>query len=282
MKINFFKKALNQPNEIIPYLRNKISPLSASNPNDFKATYSDIFIWRSKKNWQTSYDWIPLIDLIDVKVDLKNNIKRKSRLLIFSKKGILLSEINLQFEGHKKFEVNISEYISSIQTKDNYGTFTIFHNDIPSENLLEEGNLSDRGYVSYGFNGGIIKSYVHGNLDAVSSDFSSNGINKFSYFKSTILKRRFNLQYLFKSFNNYELGLTNPTKKKQIVIFEFLNNKAQKFKSIRKEINSLGAELIRMPKYKKDYLVSIRSNLPIARPLIFKFNGKNFVDVFHG
>ena len=64
MKINFIKKALKQPDEIIPYLRNKISPLSALNPNDFQATFSDIFIWRSKKSWETFYDWVPFADLI--------------------------------------------------------------------------------------------------------------------------------------------------------------------------------------------------------------------------
>ena len=71
-------------------------------------------------------------------------------------------------------------------------------------------------------------------------------------------------------------------KKKQIVIFEFLNNKCEKLKIIKKEINSLGVEVFEMPKYKFNYFVSIKSNLPMARPIIFKFKDKKFIDIFHG
>ena len=58
MKKSFFKKVIKNPDKIIPYIRNKMAPSAALKPNVEEATFSDIFIWRSNKNWKTFYDLI--------------------------------------------------------------------------------------------------------------------------------------------------------------------------------------------------------------------------------
>ena len=282
MKISSIKKVLKEPNKIIPYLRNRVTPSFATKSNSRKSTYSDIFIWRSQKEWNTFYDFIPYIDLIENQYDLRREKIRRSRLLIFSKKGKIISEVYLEFKSFEKFEVNISDHISSEYSKEKYGTFMIFHDDIPSQEILGGGSLTDRGYISYGFNGSLNHSYAHGNLDAVSSEFDSKGIKSFTFFKSTILKRKFNLQYLFKRYISYELGLTNPTKKEQIIYFYFHKTNGEKLKKIKKIVSSLGVTIFELPLFEFNYFISIKSNLPMARPLIFKKINNNFIDVFHG
>ncbi len=51
--------------------------------------------------------------------------------------------------------------------KSDYGTFSIFHSHTPKE-VTELGSfLTERGYVSYCYKGAPLRSYVHGNLDAI-------------------------------------------------------------------------------------------------------------------
>ena len=281
MKNSFLKKVLKNRDKIIPYFRNKIEPISALKPNESEATFSDIFIWRFNKNWNTFYDLIPYIDLLETKPYLINQGNKKSRLLIFSKKGTIISEINLEFQGLMKLEVNISDYIPTPYSNEEYGTFMFFHKDIPGKNILGKGNLTDRGYVSYSFNKSINHSYAHGNLDAVSSKFSSNRKKSFTYTKSTILKREFNIQYIFKTSYDYELAISNPTRRNQLIYFDFLKQNGDNLQTIKKEITSLGVEILMMPKFSSNYFVKIRSRIPMARPLIFKLKDQKFVDVFH-
>ena len=106
---------------------------------------------------------------------------------------------------------------------DQYGTFMLFHENIPRKEILKEGYLTDRGYLCYGFGLSNNLSYVHGNLDAVSGKFSSKGIKELTYFKSTFLKRSFQLQYLFTPINRYEVAITNPTRKSHLVFLNFFN-----------------------------------------------------------
>ena len=158
----------------------------------------------------------------------------------------------------------------------------IFHENIPKKEILNGGYLTDRGYTSYGFGSSNILSYVHGNLDAVSGKYSNRGIEELTYFKSTFLKRSFQLQYLFTPINSYEIAITNPTRKSHKVCLNFFNNKGEKFKSIEIELSTLGVRIVQLPSFESNFLISIRSNLPMARPLIFKSSNQNFVDVFHG
>ena len=282
MITNRILKALKNPEEVIPYIRNRHAPIVAINPQDNKYTFSDLFIWRCGINWKTIYDLIPYIGLLSKKEELLNIGVCKSRLVILSNEGKFLAESKIEFEPTRKFSVKLKDFITSSMSSDQYGTFMIFHENIPGKEFLEGGYLTDRGYVSYGFGENNTLSYVHGNLDAVSGKYSSKGIEELTYFKSTIFKRSFQLQYLFTPINSYEIAITNPTRQSHKVCLNFFNNKREKFKSIETEISTLGVRIVKLPNFKSNFLISIRSNLPMARPLIFKSSNQNFVDVFHG
>ena len=89
-------------------------------------------------------------------------------------------------------------------------------------------------------------------------------------FESTFLKRSFQLQYLFTPINSYEIAITNPTRHRHKVCLNLFNNHGEKFKSIQTELSPLGVGIVKLPRFGSNFLISIRSNLPMARPLIFK------------
>ena len=274
-------KALKNPEKIIPYVRNKYAPIVAKNAKDRQFTFSDLFIWRCGSNWKTIYALFPYIGLLSYKDELPNIGACKSRLVILSDDGKLLAESEIKFAPMRKFSLNLADYMSSSISNDQYGTFIIFHENVLIKEILNGGYLTDRGYTSYGF-GSSTLSYVHGNLDAVSGKYSNRGIEELTYSKSTFFKRSFQLQYLFTPINSYELAITNPTRRIQIVCLNFLNNKNEKFHSIEIELSALGVRIVQLPSFKSNFLISIMSNLPMARPLIFKSRNQKFFDVFHG
>ena len=275
-------KALKNPEKIIPYIRNRYAPIVAINPQDSEFTFSDLFIWRCDNDWKTKYELFPYVGLLSKKEELPHIGTCKSRLVILSNDGDFLAEIKLEFEPVKKFILNLADHIPSSMSSDHYGTFMIFHKTIPRKEFLDGGYLTDRGYTSYGFRSGNTLSYVHGNLDAVSGKYSNRGIEELTYLKSTFLKRSFQLQYLFNPINSYEIAITNPTRKNHKVYLNFFNNKREKLKSIEIELSTLGLKIVKLPSFESNFLIFIRSNLPMARPLIFKSVNQKFVDVFHG
>ena len=275
-------KAVKNPEKVITYLRNRYAPIVAKNPQDNKYSFSDLFIWRSSNDWKTKYDLLPYSGLISKKVELTDIEACKSRLVILSKDGNFLSESKIEFEPIRKNNLNLADFLPSSISADQYGTFIIFHENIQREEFSDGGYLTERGYAGYRFGGCNTYSYVHGNLDAVSGKYHGRGIKELTYFKSTFLKRSFQLQYLFNSINSYEIAITNPTPQKQKVCINLFDNQGKKFKSIKTELSTLGVRIIQLPRVESNFLISIISNLPMARPLIFKSQKQKFIDVFHG
>ncbi len=282
MITNRILKALKNPEKILPYIRNRYAPIVAANPQNSKFTFSDLFIWRCCNDWKTMFDLFPYISLLSKKEELPNIKACKSRLVILSNNGNFLAESEITFEPTRKNKLNLADYIPSSMSSDQYGIFMIFHENIPRKEIIDGGYLTERGYASYGFGSSNSLSYVHGNLDAVSGKFCSRGIKEITYIKKTFFKRSFQLQYLFTSRNSYEIAITNPTRQNQKVCLNFFNNKGEKFKTIEKELPTLGVRIVQLPSFKSNFIISITSNLPLARPLIFKSRNQEFLDVFHG
>ena len=113
MITNRILKALKNPEKIIPYIRNRYAPIVAINPQDSKSTFSDLFIWRSGNEWNTTYDLFPYIGLLSNKEELPNIGTCKSRLVILSNNGNFLGESEIEFEPTKKKLFNLADYIPS-------------------------------------------------------------------------------------------------------------------------------------------------------------------------
>tara|TARA_Y100000991_G_C21936622_1_gene333264 strand:+ start:429 stop:1262 length:834 start_codon:yes stop_codon:yes gene_type:complete len=264
----------------LPYLRDKFSPIVATNPCDDRYTFSDLFIWRYSKDWITEYNYIPYSRLISLS-DLPNNFDNKSFKIVFlSNKGVFLKEARIKLI--KDIKIELSKYLDKKIITEPYGSFLIFHEKTSLNNVLNKGYISERGYISYKYKNSNTASYVHGNLDAIASNYSSVGISKLSYTKSAFLKRLYRLQYIFKKKINYELILSNPTKNIQIIELIILNKDSKIINSKILKINSLGVFINNLFDFENDYFVQIKSRIPLARPIIFMFKSGICIDVFHG
>ena len=272
----YLKKRLN----IAKYLRSKYAPISAKKPNYKEYTFSDLFFWRARGNWETEFDLIPYTDLINP----ENQNKRKEnliKLLILSKNGKIINQEVLHINRFKKNTFKISDYLPNFIEENDYGNFLIFHKYHQNRNNLIEGFIAERGYVKYNYKKKDIFSYTHANLDAISADFNKIDLNLFTYTKSTLLKRTYRVQYLFRKDNNYEIILSNPTKRIQNYEIIYFNKNMELILTKKIMICSLGIRIIESPCLDSGYYIFIKSKIPMSRPSIFKYEN-NLVDVFHG
>jgi len=100
--------------------------------------------------------------LFDDNINIKNQC---ATICIFDNKGSFIHEEKLQLMRNKRTTIDLTQLTSL--AKSDYGTFSIFHSHTPKE-VTELGSfLTERGYVSYCYKGAPLRSYVHGNLDAI-------------------------------------------------------------------------------------------------------------------
>ena len=159
------------------------------------------------------------------------------------------------------------------------GTFSVFHHY--ESNIINDskGFLTDRGYIGY-YNKNIspIKSYVHGNFDAISLNSKENIelLGTYSFFN-----KKFNLQHEIDKRYNYDIVLINSSSSKQKVIFDIHYNGTVESKE--KIIPSKGFYEFKKLKNKviSNSRLIIKSKLYLARPIVFKYMDSSF-DVFHG
>ena len=250
-------------------------PLSAK-PTNLSDPVSDLFVWRHLGDWKTYFDLYDIgsfysqtgaKDKVNVKIIFYNPLGRK----------IKECEINLKHNQNKCIE--ISSFL--VDEKHLFGTFAVFHSNIPGSFSKYNSYITERGYTSYKYQNNQIRHYVHGNSDAVSIS------NNLSYLlgASSFLKREYRLQFNLTSAEKYEFLIVNYTTKKQKVTFAFIdittNNKITvKDYSINPNGCCLCDSLI---KYDGNFRLVISSALIMARPIVFRYGQKrSFFDVFHG
>jgi len=242
-------------------------------PNDLNLPISDLFVWRSSSKWQTYFELIDIPSLFE-------DVKRPNQVTIvfMNSVGKIVMKKNLFLEENIRQTINVSSMIG--QGYGEIGTFAVFHSHIPT--IIKKCNsfLAERGYVSYCYNQSPLRSYVHGNLDAVTlnpkGEIHFLGGNSF-------LPREYNLQYKLESDNNYEIGLVNPTSKKHYITIKLVSLFDNKILSSTKLVVAPGGasfNLVQSDKLGHKKLI-IKSRLVMARPLVFCFKNSK-LDVFHG
>ena len=160
------------------------------------------------------------------------------------------------------------------QLPSDYGTFCVFHKKIPNSILKLQSFIAERGYVSYRYKNAPLRSYVHGNLDAIDDSLTLLS-------GSSFLNRQYNLQYLLEMGKTYEIALVNAStknKKVEFKVIDFIDSIwMEKCITIKpKQVFILPIENIPNPNY-----LIIKSKIIMARPVVFSFD-KDKMDVFHG
>lgn len=242
-------------------------------PTSVCDSVSDLFVWRSSHEWQTFFELIDIAALFEDRSNLGY-----AHFVFFNQVGEFICEKSITIKENFRVTLNISSIVGSSHGE--VGTFAVFHSPIPSCIGQMDAYLSDRGYVSYCYRDSLLKSYVHGNFDAVSI-----GKDKIIQFLggSSLLNREYHLQYEIKPCISHELCIVNPTPREQSFYYKIISVPARKILKIHEFSLPPGAIHL-YPIYYDSYesrRLVIKSKLVMARPLVFRIQNQT-LDVFHG
>lgn len=247
-------------------------PLTAV-PSAPNVPISDLFVWRSTDDWQTFFELIDIPSLFEGVPGA-----RYVTLVFLDVNGQRFLEKRVELQSNCRQTLNISSMVG----KDfgEAGTFAVFHSLTPVSVSNLGSNLAERGYVSYRFKDAPLRSYVHGNLDAVSLDV--NGELQLLGGRG-FLRRDYSLQHELQPGVSYELALVNPTSATRRCICKLVSVGSGKIRGRQSvKLAPGGAQFIPVQIDKSDPVrVVIQSYLIMARPLVFRFQNLK-LDVFHG
>jgi len=261
MMNNFFKKIKKAPWVLGQPLTNK--------PANPKSVISDLFVWRCNRDWNTYFE------LLDIASLFGDNEQHQIDIVFFDDIGNEFYQQSIELNGLYRQVLDVSNILSILdKLPSDYGTFCVFHQKTPS-GVSEIGSfLAERGYVSYQYKDAPLRSYVHGNLDAIDNTLMSLG-------GSSFLNRRYNLQYLIGPNKDYEIALVNASSSNKRVEFkvESFGGKAQiRENIILKSKQAFVFPIKNLPSYSR---LIIKSKMIMARPTVFCFDIDK-MDVFHG
>jgi hypothetical protein len=243
-------------------------------PNYPRMPVSDLFVWRCSSDWNTFFELTDIAGMFDDELEVRDQFVI---ICLFDRKGTLFHEEKHQIQRHKKITLDISTFLS--KTKSSVGTFCIFHSHTPYELVKLGSFLAERGYLSYTYKNSPIRSFVHGNLDAIAR---LPGGEKQLLGTRSFLSRKYNLQHQLLGPANYDIAIVNPT-------FSALNLTCSILSSDNNIIDVQSVQILPcgvgfIPIYVDEsqaYRLIITSHLVMARPLVFCIHNNN-MDVFHG
>lgn len=244
-------------------------------PLERTAPISDLFIWRTSKDWQTSFE---LLDIPSLFCEYPQKVQRYVTIVFFNHMGRYCLEKCVPVLPHQRQTLNISSLVG--ESYGAVGTFAVFHADTPPV-VTELGSfLAERGYVSYRYQNAPLQAYVHGNFDAIArkSDHTFERLGVVGW-----RTRRYCLQHAMQNPSFYELGIVNPTKKVQSFHCELISLLSGKLLSHQiVKLPPQGMHLIHFPiNQSEPARAVIQSRLVMARPLVFRIQNSK-LDVFHG
>ncbi len=236
---------------------------------------SDLFVWRNSDVWQTFFE---LTDISGLFLDHEKMPGRYATFFFFDNEGAVLFERRLDLICNQRQTIDLSVFLSN--SKCTFGTFCVFHSYTPKVVSDLGSFITERGYVSYRYNGTPLRSYVHGNLDAISlwpdKSMKMLGVNSF-------LPRKFRLQHELLGSALYEIGVVNPSSKVQHLSCQILSSQSGEIWDIQKAVMLPRGTHVFQVKLEQSAVarVIINSHLVMARPLVFRINNQK-IDVFHG
>jgi hypothetical protein len=240
-------------------------------PSQPTAPVSDLFCWRKSQDWQTFFDLTDMPGLFEG----GEGQGSEATIVLFDANGRELKRQTLLAPRYKRAVVDVT---SLVPVDKGVGTFCIFHARTPSAVSALGSHLAERGYLSYRYCGGPLRSYVHGNLDAV----SLNDGNLDMLGGVGLREREYRLQHQLKAEINYELAIVNPARSTQSIDIHILSaSDNTQIKNENVKLSSRAIHLVSMGSEKLDRRVVLSSRLIMARPLVFRIHNQT-MDVFHG
>lgn len=243
-------------------------------PSKRQSSISDLFLWRVDKDWDTYFDLVSVPNLI--------NPNGKSKLTyvkiyIFNSIGNLIVERKIELLALRKVLLNIRDLLGEVQ---GYGTFAVFHDTSCADLHLNKSYIAERGYLSFAYKHSTVRSYVHGNYDALAlvDDKKIEFLgNKF------IWKRKYNLQYIFSLEKKHEVILIGTCKRPIKYEVQLIDLATGELIDRKKFSLSTATVFIYKVLQKSAKLgrVVILSHSIMARPLVLNYQNQG-VNIFHG
>ena len=242
-------------------------------PKNHESVISDLFCIRDDANWQTFFELLDVVSLIEgISGEHPNE---GVRMFFFDKNGNRVSEKFVPFGSNARKTIKIDkDFIGT----SNASTFAVFHPPSISQESLKGSYLAERGYCGYKRIDTQIRGYVHGNLDAVA--YSNQGLEFLG--NQGLLSRYYQVQHPLRGDAEYEFFLTNPSKRKAAVTFQIWSEKTGWRSHQRLILAPGGCCLSKIKSVSPDpQFVRVKSRLYLGRPIVFR-NQVNSFDVFHG
>ena len=260
-------------------------------PSDPRSVVSDLFVWRKGHGWQTFFELTDIASLFG-----QSSEPTVIRVFIFNQSGGFMGESTFAAPSYSRLRVDISDLAAPCM--DNVGTFCVLHSGTPRIITNLGSSLAEGGYVSYCYGESSLKSYIHGNLDAVSLT-PTGAIELLA--GTSFLKREYRLQHELKKDKSYTLAIVNASTKMQSVQFELVITREKKkpaedvFKftkltakarcsQFRINLKPRACHLFHVSpiEFAGDSVrVVIKSHLVMLRPIVFQTD-RGRIDVFHG
>lgn len=237
---------------------------------------SDLFLWRNSIDWKTYFELVDIAGLfLD---DTDENSERYATLFFFDSTGLLFHKEKINLIQNERMTLDLSKLTA--KSSSSFGTFCVFHSFTPNE-VAELGSfITERGYVSYSYKNSSLRSYVHGNLDAISypheKDLQMLG-------SRSLMPREYRLQYELRGDAKYEVGVVNSSDKSvSVSCCSVLIQGGDVIQLQKSKIQSKGSAVFTINvKKSQSCRIVIKSSLVMARPLVFSTH-QNKLDVFHG
>lgn len=244
-------------------------------PSKYGNPVSDLFVWRKGEDWETYFELTDMVAMYD-----EGRGKEHSRsvdVVLFNSHGHEIQRQNVSSPIHRRSVLDISALVPT--GAGDLGTFCVLHETTPQSMAELGSSLSERGYISFRYKRAPLCAYVHGNLNAASR-LPDGRVERLA--GSGLLEREFRLQHELRSGFEYEIGVVNPSRKTQAVHCDVLSVAGgHVLKSLSVKLPSGGVHAFPVKPINESLRVVLRSQLVMARPLIFSFRDQKLA-VLHG
>ena len=237
---------------------------------------SDLFPLRIEDGWNTFFELLNYHQILNP--EEQNFINGNVEVKLYDKNGIFLKAQKIENNTKIKHTLNLKNIANQLGIY-NDGIFSVFHQNHTSWISEKNSFLAERGYI--GFKNkkfGNIKSFIHGNLDAISQP--KNG-KETLLGNSSFFNKEYHLQVELSYNFSFELFWINPTNNSQQ--FKIIERNPTKEKQTIFIIPPKGIKSLKIAQNKnsENIKIIIKSKLYMARPVVFKYMENSF-DVFHG
>ncbi|MCA3142464.1 MAG: hypothetical protein ACK5YQ_00600 [Betaproteobacteria bacterium] len=238
------------------------------------APVSDLFLWRKGPQWQTGFELTDMAGLYEAGRDTD---RQRTCIRLFDSSGRQIRQYEFEPPLYRRQQVDISALAQD--SDDIAGTFAVFHPHTPLAVQALGSHLAERGYVSYRYCDAPLRSYVHGNLDAVALGDNQQLALLAGYGP---LRREYRLQHELRPGSRYDIAIVNGSTTRQIVQCAVLEASGRKVLDVMSAtLPAGGCHLFPVTPGAASQRAVIRSHLVMARPLIFRIEDQG-MDVLHG